>query len=434
MKRRPRFVLLTALAASSVTAIATSAGYPLDGYELTGIRRLLAYQKIQEGLLPGTLRLASGARRPSSEIQLRLAGLNESYDLAAETPRDTELQAGLDRIFARRDASYRIALVDITEPNRPRFAGVRENLGYIPGSVGKLLVMNGLFHELKRRFGADYAARTRFLTETWIAADRFVIPNSHAVPVVGEGFSSVVHRPVRVGDLFSLWEWVDHMVSPSSNAAASMVWKELMLMRHFGARYPIGADEQADFFKTFPRLELGELAVNVIEEPLRQESIDVEKLRVRTLFTRTASVTVPGKSSHSTPRELVRWLIKLEQGKLVDRWSSLEMKKLLYFTRRRYRYSSSPVLEKSKVFFKSGSLYRCRPEQGYECGQYRGNVENLMHSVAIVESPSATGGQPVVYLISMMSNVLKVNSAFEHAQIAAEIEALVQRIHGAPHQ
>jgi hypothetical protein len=43
-----------------------------------------------------------------------------------------------------------------------------------------------------------------------------------------------------------------------------------------------------------------------------------------------------------------------------------------------------------------------------------------MHSVAIVESGEKR------YLVAMMSNVLGVNSAVEHATIAAEIEKLMQ--------
>ena len=131
---------------------------------------------------------------------------------------------------------------------------------------------------------------------------------------------------------------------------------------------------------------------------------------------------------HSTPRALVRWMLRMEQGRLVDEWSSLEMKRLMYYTRRRYRYAFSPALNEAAVYFKSGSLYRCRPEEGFACGQYMGNVENLMHSVAIVESPAGTE-HARVYLISMMSNVLKVNSAGEHSEIATQIERLIASHH-----
>ena len=50
-----------------------------------------------------------------------------------------------------------------------------------------------------------------------------------------------------------------------------------------------------------------------------------------------------------------------------------------------------------------------------------------MHSVAIVETP-AGGEHPRVYLISMMSNVLRVNSAAEHAEIGTQIQRLIESL------
>ena len=132
------------------------------------------------------------------------------------------------------------------------------------------------------------------------------------------------------------------------------------------------------------------------------------------------SKVIPGAASLACPFELLRWLVKMEQGKLVDPWSSLEMKRLMYFTRPRYRYASSPSLSKAAVFFKSGSLFRCKPEEGFTCKAYAGNVVNLMHSVAVVESAEK------VYLVAMMSNILRVNSAVEHQTVAGEIEKLLQ--------
>ncbi len=410
-------VVLTAAAAAGPDR------YPLDGYQYTGIRRLRAYDLIHHGGMPGNLRLQPGALLPSTAIRLRMASLNESYDIGAGTPLDSELQAGLERIIPRHP-SYRVAILDISDPTRPRFAAIRPDEGYIPGSVGKILVLTALFNELKKLYPDDLEARADLLRNTRVVADRFVIPNSHEVPVVDDAMNSVVHRAIRVGDAFTLWEWVDHMVSPSSNAAGSIVWKQALLMNAFGHGYPPSAEEEAEFFRTTPAAELSARAIQLIEEPLLAIGIDTTGLRQRTFFTATASRIIPGKSSVATPRQLVRWLLKLEQGQVVDRWSSLEMKKLLYFTRRRYRYAASPALANAAVFFKSGSLYRCVPEEGYNCGKYRGNAENLMHSVAIVESP-ASGERQRVYLISMMSNVLKVNSAAEHAEIATKIERLV---------
>ena len=210
------------------------------------------------------------------------------------------------------------------------------------------------------------------------------------------------------------------MLSQSSNAAGSTVWKQALLIRRFGLAYPPSRAEETAFLKNIPKTELSALALAALEKPLTAAGIDASRLRLGTFFTRNASAAVPGTASCACPGELLRWLVKLEQGKIVDEWSSLEIKKLLYFVRPRYRYASSPTLLKAAVFFKSGSLFECRPEPGYHCGQYRGNQTNLMHSVAIVESGKR------VYLVAMMSNVLKANSAVEHQTIAGEIERLIQ--------
>ena len=163
-----------------------------------------------------------------------------------------------------------------------------------------------------------------------------------------------------------------------------------------------------------------ELALECNEAGLRESGLDTSRLRIGTFFTNNASRVIPGTGSSACPNELLRWLVKMEEGKLVDAWSSLEIKRLLYFARPRYRYSSSPALDKAAVYFKSGSLFECAPEPGFQCVQYRGNRTNLMHSVAIVESGRK------VYLVALMSNVLRLNSAVEHQTIATLIERLIQ--------
>lgn len=405
--------------------------FPLDGYEYTGIRRLRAYRLQIDGVIPGTLRLQPGAMLPSGAIRLRLQGINDSLDPGPGLARDPELQAALERIVGPRDTSYRVALLDITDPAKPRYAAIRPTQGYIPGSVGKLLVMTGLFNELRKLYPNDIDARARVLRETQVVADRFVVPNSHAVPVVNDEMSAVQHRSIRVGDVFSLWEWVDHMISPSSNAAGSMVWKQALLLNEYGRAYPPSPEEETAFFARTSKRELSERSIRILEEPLVAVGIDTAQLKLRTYFTAGAQRVIPGQASLATPQELVRWLVRLEQGRLVDSWSSLEMKKMLYFTRRRYRYAASAALNDAAVFFKSGSLYECRPEPGYQCGQYRGNARNLMHSVAIVEAP-ASGPHQRVYLVSLMSNVLKLNSAGAHMEIGTQIERALARLHPAP--
>ena len=116
---------------------------------------------------------------------------------------------------------------------------------------------------------------------------------------------------------------------------------------------------------------------------------------------------------------------------LVDEFSSQEIKRLLYFTRRRYRYAVSPTLNDAAVYFKSGSFYRCEEEVGFQCRQYAGNVTNIMNSVAIIENPAIPepGETQRVYLVAMMSNVLRKNSAEDHRDLATEIDQLIAGLH-----
>lgn len=397
--------------------------YPLDGYERTRIRRLEAYRQVQEGTLPGR-KVPNGALLGEADIQLRMAGVNTTFELTADTPRDPYLQRGIESIFRGRNRSYSIAVLDITDPANPKYAALRENQTYAPGSIGKLVVMTGIFSELARHWPAP-GDRLRVLRDTQITAESIIHTDSHSVPIVDIERNSLVHRPIREGDVFSLWEWVDHMASPSSNAAASTVWREAMYLSRFGRDYPASTEEESAYVRDTPKPELQATSVEVINAPLRRIGIGEEEWRHGTFFTRGGQNLVPGISSYASPFALLKWLVTLEQGKVVDRWSSLEMKKLLYFTRRRYRYASSPALNDAAVYFKSGSLYSCRPEEGFTCGQYRGNRLNYMNSVAIVESP-AGAENPRVYLVAMMSNVLKINSAVEHQTIATLVERLIR--------
>jgi hypothetical protein len=168
------------------------------------------------------------------------------------------------------------------------------------------------------------------------------------------------------------------------------------------------------------KAELSRQALETLEQPLREAGIDTGSFRLGTMFTIGGSQVIPGAKSYGTPRELLRWLLRVEQGRVVDAWSSLEIKKLIYFARPRYRYASAPSLNNAAVFFKSGSFFQCRPEPGFVCKPYAGNETNIMNSVAIVESGSR------VYLVALMSNVLRVNSAVEHQRVATLIEQLIQ--------
>jgi hypothetical protein len=100
---------------------------------------------------------------------------------------------------------------------------------------------------------------------------------------------------------------------------------------------------------------------------------------------------------------------------------------MLYMTQRRIRYASHPALNDYAVYFKSGSLYSCVPEEGFRCGKYMGNKTNLLASIAIIEGPE--NSQRYHYLVVVSSNVLRKNSAVAHQTLAMRIHRMIEKRH-----
>lgn len=436
--------------------------YPVDGYKESGIRRVerlrIRIADSLRGFVP-----VDGGRKSIADVQLNfldhsapfrndrydplafLATLNDPFQknnadqvtpllnldnvidslhstLARFPKMDRGMERRLKRLFANRDRRYSLALMEITPGKKIRYAGIRPGWQYAPGSVGKLAIAVGLFNELFKIYPDSLEKRRQILRETMIVADDWIHTDTHGVPLFDLSDSSAAFRPIKEGDEFSLFEWVDHMISPSSNAAASTVWREAMLLRHFGRNYPPSAEDAAAFFKETPRTKLAEMALDIVNKPLREIGIAERDWRLGSFFTRAGKNRIPATGgSFASPRGLLLFLLRMEQGRVVDEWSSLEIKRLMYMTERRIRYASAPRLKKSAVYFKSGSLYRCQEEEGFTCGKYMGNRDNYMNSVAIVERPDG-----VVYLVALMSNVLKINSAVEHQSLATFIDRMIQ--------
>lgn len=432
MRRRALvpLVITVTLAATVVTDLALA--YPTDEGPRTGIRRLVWQDDVDNERRKGR-KTPPGAHLDGKYVKLRMTQAGRGFELNAATPKDPALQAGLEEILKRQKwRDYHIALLDITDPAKPRYAGIAETQSQTPGSVAKVLVGAGLMQQLKERFRNDFAAREKLLRETMVVADDFALPNHHEVPVVNG--ASVAIRAVRAGDTFSLWEWMDHMLSPSSNAAASMTWREATLMRLLGEQYP-PAKRDAALWKTWDKSAFTSAVFDVVEKPLREAGLSTEDFIVRMFFTKGAGKYIRSQSSHATPLALLQWLVRVEQGRMVDEWSSLELKKMLYLTRRRVRYVKSPNLKDAVVYFKSGSLYRCQPEEGYTCAQYEGNQINVLNGLVEVETAgnfaeampevAKADDAPRVYLVAVMSNELKKNAAKDHEQLAGEIHNLV---------
>jgi hypothetical protein len=392
--------------------------YPVDGYAYTGIRRLYRLQLISEGAIEATP-LLPGAMKKTNDITLNL--LNSKIEKITDLAPDKELQKRIERLFAQKNPDYKFAILDITPGREYRFASVNGNAISMPASTGKLAIAAGLFNELRTFFHDDFQERQNLLRSRIITANEWVLTNHHTIPIFNPDTKEYESRAVKVGDTFTLYEWLDHMISASSNAAASIVWKEVILMRAFGIEYPPSVETETKYFNETPGEQLQKIALSVVNDPLREMGIGEDEWRLGTFFTSTANKIIPGQGSHATPLALLQFLVNMEKGKMIDEWSSLELKRMMYLTARRIRYVFSPALYDAAVYFKSGSQYKCKPEPGYTCIEYTGNEENYMNAAAIIEHPDGT-----TYLVALMSNILKKNSAEDHTNIATVVDRIIR--------
>jgi hypothetical protein len=401
---------------------APGAAYPLDGYEYTGIYRLEAARQVAVGERSGK------ARPPEELLPMGLVDLRlTDYPDLTLPPPDPAFTAKIRDLLGANVSRYGISVLDLTDPRQPRYAESNGTMHQNPGSVGKIVVALAVFQALADTYPDDLEARRRVLRQAMITADAFSHYDHHTVRLREPNTDRIIRRPIRDGDRASLWTYLDWMLSPSSNSAAGMVQKHLMLLVHYGKDYPVPAAEEARFFKETSKQQLRELFARAIQEPVTRNGLDLQALRQGSFLTHGGKQRVPGTNSYATSRELMRYLLRMEQGKLVDEFSSREIKRLLYVTERRIRYASSPALRNAAVYFKSGSLYKCKPEPNFRCRKYHGNVRNFMNSAAIVESPA--GQNRIYYMVTLLSNVLRKNSAVDHQTLATRIHRLLEAEH-----
>ncbi|MBK8503301.1 MAG: hypothetical protein IPL46_14435 [Saprospiraceae bacterium] len=405
-----------------ISILSETTAYPIDGYGLTGIRRLLYLELILKGELPGTPAI-KGAQKTLEQLKLNLYQTPKGDSLKTLPTIDPALQKSLNALFPNLDESYSISVMDIT-PGKPiRYAARKEDRGFQPGSVGKLAVISGFFCELSNLFPDSFEQRRELMKSKFVRSGKWGLYDEHTVPFFDTETKKLAKRRVQAGDVFSLYEWVDHMVSVSNNGAASIVWREAILMRVFGEKYPTITEEEGEnYFKTTPKAELADIANSVVHDPLRSLDITEDEWRLGQLFTSGGTGYIPGKGgSIGSPRGFMKWMLALERGDLIDVESSLEIKRLLYMTDRRIRYASNASLKDAAVYFKSGSLYKCDRTTMPDCGKYMGNVQNFMNSVAIIEHEDGT-----TYLVALMSNVLKKNSNIDHNALAGRIDKIMR--------
>jgi len=398
----------------------TGTAWPLDGFDETGIRRVEGSRLAHQGAIRDVTQ-PPGALLPTPAVDLRLLE-KPTLDLPQPDPTFT---AEIVALLGADAPSYGIAVLDLSDPEQPRYAEYRGDYVQNVGSVGKLVVAIAFFQALADAWPDDLDARSRVLRSTAVTADAFAHHDHHTVRLFDPETRKLERRPIRDGDRGSLYEWLDWMLSVSSNSAASMMMREAMLLRQFGRQYPLPDAEIVRFFRETPRKELTALFDRTFVEPLTRNGFDTRQLRQGSFFTAEGKRLVQGVgNSYGTAHELMNLVLRMEQGRLVDTWSSRQLKRLLYMTERRIRYASSPALADAAVYFKSGSLYGCAPEPGFKCGAYMGNVRNYMNSVAIIESPSAE--RRLHYAVTLVSNVLRKNSAVAHQTLATNIQRLLE--------
>jgi hypothetical protein len=288
-------------------------------------------------------------------------------------------------------------------------------------------VLLGLFQALADAYPDDVAARASVLLNTEIIADAFIRTDSHKVPVWDFGQSAVERRPIAEGERANFWTYLDWMASASSNAAASTMMKHLVLLKHYGERYPVPNEEADAWLANTSKRELSRVFADAIQAPAGANGLDISQLRQGSFFTREGKARIPGTNSTSTAAALMQFIVQMERGALVDEWSSREIKKLLYLTDKRIRYAAHPELDAAAVYFKSGSLYGCKPERGFECGKFRGNRINFMNSMVVIES---IGRTPALrYAVVVLSNVLRKDSSELHQQLGYDIHRVIESLH-----
>lgn len=414
---------LTALLCLLLLSATWAQAYPLDGYNETGIRRTEGARLANEGII-ADVKQPPGALLNTDQVDIRLTD-QQDFQLP---PADPLLSEEIIKLLGDHADVYGFAVLDLTDSNNPRYAAHNGDHKQNVGSIGKILVALGIFQTLADLFPDDENQRKKVLKDTLVTADGFSQSDHHTIRIFDLENKTLTRKTMQIGDQGSQWEYLDWMLSVSSNAAAAMNQRQGMLMTHYGKEFQPSEAEIARFFKETPAKEKTAIYQRTFWDPVTRNGLDLDQLRQGSFFTRGGKQRVNGGgNSYGTANELLELLVKMEKGELVDEFSSRQLKRLLYMTERRIRYASSPALNNSAVYYKSGSLYKCKKEEGFTCRPYMGNVRNFMNSVAIIESPPEEGN--LYYMVVLVSNVLRQNSAVEHQTLATGIHRLMQQAH-----
>ncbi len=419
-------ITFTLLTLSLGLLVQPAQAYPLDGYPETGITRVEGARLAYEGVIKDRIKQTSGALLSTEQVDIRLRDM-PSFELPEIDP---ELTSQIHKLLGKNANRYGVTVLDLSDMDNPRYAEWRGDYRQNVGSVGKLLVALGFFQALKDAYPDDIdgTVRASVLKNTIVTADKFSQHDHHTIRVFDPETQTLDRHPMKVGEVANQWQYLDWMLSVSSNAAAAMNQRQGMLLRQFGDQFPIPDDQIEAFFKDTPSGELTSLYQRAFWDPVSRNGLNLDQIRQGSFFTATGKHKVNGGgNSYATAQQLMELILKMEKGQLVDDWSSTQLKRLLYMTERRIRYASAPNLKDAAVYYKSGSLYSCKKEEGFKCGSYKGNVRNYMNSMAIIESPAAD--RDLFYIVIVISNVLRKNSAYDHQLMATKIHKMMQAAH-----
>jgi len=414
----PHMKIITLILFTFILGLQSLRAYPIDGYKYTGIDRLAYQWKVyQDSTLKSQLK--DGSFLLMDDIKLNLIGAPDDFP-----KEDESLARALDGIFSYLEPQYSISIMDITDPQNIKYAGRKEQVGYQPGSVGKIAAAIALFAELDKIYGDDWEAKRALLYTKRVRGEEFVVSDHHTVPIYDIKKDKYSKRTVQQSDVFSLYEWLDHMFSKSSNAAASVIMREVILMHCMDKAYECASlEEMAAFFNTHDNRTLGDLSKDLINCPISDLGIEEDEWKLGGFFTHGAEKYVPRRGgSIGTTKGLMKYMYRLEQGKVIDERSSLELKRMMYMTDRRIRYAGAKAIAGDAVYFKSGSLYSFKDEPGFVKKKYAGNRYNYMNSIAMVEKQDSSQKK---YMVALMSNVLRKNSVGEHYGLATQMDRLI---------
>lgn len=386
--------------------------YPLDGFDETEVSRLDGYF---HSLLTASGKENLGAGALQSITELTLSKPTISLQSIQE---DRNLKESLVDLLPS-GASF--SLIDLSSPKRLAYVGIRDEQSFVPSSVGKIMVAISFFDALARAFPNSIKDRERVLRERIVIADEIIETDHHDVPFWNKDNRKIYFRPLVVGDSANLWTYLDFMLSASSNAAASLIMRETILLNFLGKNYVSLLDgssrHQVDHFLSSSAAN--QYMARAFIQPLTRYSLGGTAPFQASFYTKSGKASFSGLGSSATTRGLVGLLFFMEQGRLIDEFSSLELKRLLYLTQHRERYVGNTLLADAAVYFKAGSMYRC----GGPCEKYEGTIENRMNAAVLVEYPVAA--PKIRYIVALSTNLLRYNSDRLHNEIAGKIHRLI---------